>query len=65
MIYVQNYDRCIKVWYEVSTISGQNALNKSYKQQCHEGENIGCVYGLQQNDMKIQLASKCLAQKAL
>ena len=57
MIYVQKYDRQIKVWYETNMISGQNALNKSYKQQCHEGKNIGHVYGLQQNDMKIQLVS--------
>ena len=64
MIYVQKYDRHINIWYEMNRISSQNTLNKSYKQH-HEDKNIGCVYGLQQNDMKIQLVSKCLAQKAL
>ena len=49
----------------MNMISGHNAVNKSYKQQHHKGENIGHVCGLQQNDMKIQLASKHLAQKSL
>ena len=49
----------------MNMINSQNTLNKSYNQQHHKGKNIGHVYGLQQNDMKIQWTRKCLAQKAL